>query len=122
MLIIKADQIKKRGRPWALKVPSLSDLHLSEQDRNTQANSIRTDAYQLSRLFNRDLLDSIRRKDKIGMKDKVISWGIASDKVLQGVESSGIELHVPAALIERFTLALNVKQVVPQVVDIHQLP
>lgn len=122
MLTVKPDIKPKPGRPFALKVPSLPELSLAEQDRSKQAEHVRTDAYKLSRLFNRDLLDSIRRKDKIGMKDKVISWGIASDKVLQGVESSGIELHVPAALIERFTLALNVKQVVPQVVDIHQLP
>ena len=111
---------KRRVR--AIYVPPLSALNLSEKDRNKQAESIRHDSYTISRLLGRNILQALRDDNKTGMKESVISFGICADKVLSGVESSGIDLHIPAALIDKFALALNVKPSVPLPVDTKQLP
>ena len=111
---------KRRVR--AISVPPLSALNLSEKDRNKQADSIRHDSYTISRLLGRNILQALRDDNKTGMKENVISFGICADKVLSGVESSGIDLHVPAALVDKIVLALNVKPTVPLQLDTTQLP
>ena len=107
--------IKRRVR--AISVPPLSALDLKQQDRNKQADSLRTDAYTIGRLLGRNILQALRDDNKTGMKENVISFGICADKVLSGVESSGIDLHIPAALIDKFALALNLKPSVQLPVD-----
>ena len=115
----------KRGKPFKdkpIRIPNNQDLNLFEQDRNKQAEYVRKDAYTISRLLGKNILTALRDNDKQGMKENVISFGICADKVLSGVENSGIDLHVPAALVDKIVLALNVKQIAPLPVDIQQLP
>ena len=116
---------RKAGRPpkdQPPPIPSYAELQLELKDREKQAESIRTDAYKLSKLLGRNILVALRSNDKIAWKDLVIPWGIASDKLLQGTESTGLELHVPSALVDKFVLALNVKQSGPLLIDKEQLP
>ena len=132
MLSVESVTKRKPGRPAKdkpLHIPSLAELNLTEQSREKQADSIRQQAYTISRLLGRDILIALRDNNKTGIKDSVICYGIASDKVLSGVESSGIDLHVPAALMDKFALAINLKQTAPSVrtiptpdIDIPQLP
>ena len=118
-----ASPLKPRGKSGPkpkdkpIVVPLTQDLHLNEQSREKQAEYVRTNAYQLCQLFGRDLFKAFRDNNKTGIKEQVISYGILADKLLSGVESSGIDLHIPAALIDKFALALNVKQTAPLPVD-----
>lgn len=98
--------IKKRTR--TIPIPTLTDLQLHLQDRGKQADSVRHDAYQLSKLFGRDILIALRDENKIGMKDRAIQWGIAADKVLGGTETTGLSLHVPTQLLDKLALALRI--------------
>lgn len=99
--------IKRRLR--AIPIPTLTELNLALKDREKQADSIRHDAYTVAKLIGRDILIALRAQNKIGLKESVISWGISADKVLQGVDSSGLDLHVPAQLLDKFMLAIQLK-------------
>ena len=112
---------RKAGRPakdQPPRIPSYAELKLDLVDRDKQAESVRQQAYTISKLLGRNILTALRDNDKQGMKESVISFGICADKVLSGVESSGIDLHIPAALIDKFALALNVKPVSTPPIDI----
>ena len=102
-----AKLIKRRLR--AIPIPTLTELALDLQDRDKQALSIRHDAYKFAKLMGRSILIALRADNKIGLKEHVIAWGISADKVLQGVESGGLDLHVPAQLLDKFMLAIQMK-------------
>lgn len=100
-----------------IPVPTVQELHLDEQDPNKQASSVRHDAYKLSKLAGRDILQAMHDNIKIGLKDLFIMYGIAADKVLSGTESAGLTLCVPLQLVEKLVIAVQSKAQSVQVVD-----
>src|SRR2546422_10505255 len=105
------------NRIRSVPVPCLSALDLDQQDPNKQASSVRHDAYRFAKLFGRDILHALRMNDKNRMKDQVIQWGIAADKVLSGTEMAGLHLTVPLQLVDKLVIALQSKASDAQVPD-----
>ena len=112
--------IKRRTR--TVPVPCLTELNLDLTDREKQATNIRQDAYKMARLFGRSIFQSLRDENKTGLREMVVNFGIASDKVLGGAESSGLVLTVPGALMDKFMLAVNIKSPPPIEPKVIELP
>ena len=107
---------KKPGRkpkPLPLNVPTIQDLSLTEQSHEKQADLLKHDAYQFARLLGRDIRIKLRDNNEKGLRELVWSWGVAADKVLQRAETAGLSLFVPAQLLEKFMLAVNIKPASP---------
>ena len=88
---------------------SEAELALDLQDREKQADHLRADAYQFGRVFGNKIRLKLRDNEEKGLRELVWSWGVSVDKVLGGVESSGLTLSIPAALLDKFMLAVQIK-------------
>ena len=109
-----------RGAPKRTPFPSaisLSDpLHhyrdinpeLLTQSREKQAEDLRQGAYYIAKRCELKLHHELDVNAR-NIWDAVRAWGVASDKVLQVAESVGLSLFVPAQLLEKFMLAVNIK-------------
>lgn len=96
-------------KPAVIDVPLIQDLDLTLQDRDKQASHLRNDSYRMARLFGRSIFQSLRDENKTGLREMVVNFGIATDKVLGGVESSGLTLTVPASIIDKLMIAVQTK-------------
>ena len=106
-------------------IPALERLDLEQLDHGKQATHVRNDAYRFARLLGRNILRALRADNQKGLRDIVIQWGIAADKVLQHAESEGLSLFVPSALLDKLMLAVQIKDrstPPPPVVALTQLP
>ena len=84
------------------------DPALLTQPPHKQAEDLRQGAYHIAKRcelkLHRDL-----DIDAKNLWDSVRAWGVAADKVLQVAETAGLSLFVPAQLLEKFMLAVNIK-------------
>ena len=94
-------------------IPAIERLDLEQLDHGKQATNVRNDAYRFARLLGRNILRALREDNQKGMRDLVIEWGIAADKVLKSATEPGLTLQVPAMLLEKLLLAVTVRQDVP---------
>ena len=74
-----------------------------------RADHLRADAYQFGRVFGNKIRLKLRDNEEKGLRELVWSWGVSVDKVLGGVESSGLTLSIPSALLDKFMLAVQIK-------------
>ena len=100
---------RKAGRPKRLRPLSPELLALNEVNREKQADNLRRDAYQFGRIIGNSIRLKLRDNEEKGLRELVWSWGVSVDKVLGGVESSGLTLAIPAALLDKFMLAVQLK-------------
>jgi hypothetical protein len=100
-----------------ITIPTLADLELDEPNREKQATSLRCDAYQFARYVGRNIRIKLRDGTEKGLRDLFWSWGVATDKVLGGAESTGLTLSVPLQLVDKLVIAVQSKASVPQAID-----
>ena len=103
-------------------IPALERLDLEQLDHGKQATHVRNDAYRFARLLGRNILRALRADNQKGLRDIVIQWGIAADKVLQHAESEGLSLFVPSALLDKLMLAVTIKRTDPTPPPIVETP
>ena len=103
----------KRIQIRKVYIPGLDKLDLDQLDHGKQAAHVRNDAYRFARLLGRNILRALRADNQKGLRDIVIEWGIAADKVLQHAESEGLSLFVPSALLDKLMLAVTIKRTDP---------
>ena len=101
-------------RSRGIIIPPISSLSLDEPNREHQATTLRQDAYQIARLLNRDIRIKLRTNTEKGLRELIWSCGVMMDKVLGGVESAGLTLHVPGILLDKLLVAVNMRQSGPQ--------
>ena len=95
---------------WRRDSPCYQDIDpaLLTQPPDKQAEDLRQGAYHIAKRcelkLHRDL-----DLDAKNLWDSVRAWGTAADKVLQVAETAGLSLFVPAQLLEKFMLAVNIK-------------
>ena len=110
----------QRGRkPKSLPilVPTVQSLALTEPSHEKQADLLKHDAYQFARLLGRDIRIKLRDNNEKGLRELVWSWGVAADKVLGSAEVAGLSLFVPAQLLDKLVLGINIKAQAPQPVE-----
>jgi hypothetical protein len=93
-------------------ITSLLDHGLQAQGQEKQAEVLKDQAYEMALRQGYEILHDLRAPGKKSwgeLQQRSISWGIAADKILKGVESSGITLTLPAALLDKFMLAVQIK-------------
>ena len=59
------------------------------KDRTTKADNLRTDSYVVAKRIGQHIISDLERrgkKDWNAIRNKVWSWGVATDKVLQGAQ------------------------------------
>ena len=82
------------------------DEALLAQSREKQADDLRQGAYYIAKRcelrLHRDL-----DIDAKNLWDSIRAWGTAADKVLMVAEASGLSLHVPSILLEKFFQAIQ---------------
>ncbi len=94
------------------------DPALLSQPREKQAEDLRQGAYYIAKRCELKLHSALDNDAK-NLWDDIRAWGTAADKVLLGVEGSGLSLFVPAALLDKFALALRIgTHDAPQAIDI----
>ena len=101
-------------RERSISIPSLTSLDLHEPNREKQASNLRQDAYQIAKLINRDIRIKLRTNTEKGLRELIWSCGVMMDKVLGGVESVGLTLHVPGILLDKLLVAVNMRHSGPQ--------
>ena len=101
-------------RERSISIPSLTSLDLHEPNREKQASNLRQDAYQIAKLINRDIRIKLRTNTEKGLRELIWSCGVMMDKVLGGVESVGLTLHVPSILLDKLLVAVNMRHSGPQ--------
>ena len=101
-------------RSRGIVIPPISSLSLDEPNREHQATLLRHDAYQIARIIGRDIRIKLRTNTEKGLRELIWSCGVMMDKVLGGVESAGLTLHVPGILLDKLLVAVNMRQSGPQ--------
>lgn len=92
------------GGPPYFRTPHPSTL---PQTREKQAEDLIQDSYLIAKRCGLKLHHDL----DVGAKnlwDSVRAWGTAVDKVVGKVESSGLDLHVPAQFLDRFMIAVGI--------------
>ena len=107
-------------RSRGIVIPPISSLSLDEPNREHQATLLRHDAYQIARIIGRDIRIKLRTNTEKGLRELIWSCGVMMDKVLGGVESAGLTLHVPGILLDKLMVAINMRQSGTQVVTNQQ--
>jgi len=99
------------------KLQSLNTLlehGLQAQGQEKQAEVLKDQAYEMALRQGYEILHDLRapgKKEWNQLQQRSISWGIAADKILKGVESSGLTLSIPSALLDKFMLAVQFKPI-----------
>lgn len=105
------NRLNPQGRPKRVRVShSLPQLVTQPKEKHNEVLLLQ--AYELAVRQGYDLIVDLSKSGKKNfneIRNRMISWGVAADKILQRDQESGLTIRIPSALVGRLSGVLALK-------------